>query len=209
MQDVSIELLALFFVLIVLIVFQIIVLVFNTQIKNFFEKHKHIKRPKKTIKEINYFINNLASSLARISYNKVGALIIIENKDNMNKYINSGKKVSVNMFPEFIFNIFYNHKSPLHDGAMIIRNLKIVSLSSYLPMTTKILPVNYGARHRAGFGICEHFDCYSFIVSETTGEITCAHLDQIKKLSNSPEELVNQIVKILSQDSIYSKILSR
>lgn len=205
----SVELFVLFFILIVLITVLIILTIFNVPIANWIQRRKKVKKEPKNIQQLNYFINNLASSLAKMSYDRTGAIIVLENKDNMDQYINSGKKVSVDLFPEFVTNIFYNHKSPLHDGAMIIRNLKIVSLSSYLPTTSKVLPVKYGARHRAGFGVCEHFDCYSFVVSETTGDITYAHLNELHKLSSSVDELIRQIVTILSHDSIYAKILRK
>ena len=114
-----------------------------------------------------------------------------------------GKKVDVKFFPEFVTSVFYNHKSPLHDGAMIIRNLKIISLSSYLHMTSRIVDVQYGARHRAAFGICEYYDCFAFVVSETNGNITFSHRDEIRRLSQDPEELAGQITQIFSSLSIY------
>lgn len=208
MEPFSIELLVLFMILIALICILIVLTLFNQSINYWIQRHKKVRKESKSMQQLSYFINNFASSLVKMSYDKIGAIIIIENKDNLDRYINSGKKVIVDLFPEFVVNIFYNHKSPLHDGAMIIRDLRIVSLSSYLPTTNKILPVNYGARHRAGFGICEHFDCYSFIVSETTGDITYAHLGEIHKLSNSIDELIHQIIAVLSLDSIYAKILN-
>jgi len=148
------------------------------------------------------FVNNLASVLAKMSADKIGALIVIENKDSLTPYINIGNKVDATFFPEFVTSIFYNKKSPLHDGAIIVRNLRIASLSSYLPMTKKLVKVEYGARHRAAFGICEKFDCFAFVVSETNGNITAVHMDEVKKLSNNPEKLVGEIVRLFSINGI-------
>jgi hypothetical protein len=65
-------------------------------------------------------------------------------------------------------------------------------------MTKKIVNVEYGARHRAAFGICEKYDCFAFVVSETNGNITAMHLDEFKRLSQSPEKLVIEIIKLFS-----------
>ena len=118
-----------------------------------------------------------------------------------------GTKIDTNFSPEFVINVFYNHKSPLHDGAMIVHNLKICSLSCYLPLTKKILPVEYGARHRASFGICEHFDCLSFVVSETSGNITFSYKNIHKRLSNDTNKLVNELNEIFKKFWLYGKLI--
>ena len=195
--------LLLIIIVIILAIIQIFFLVFQRQLQETIDKRKKIRKQNKSISEIIYFINDLASTLAKMSYDKVGALIVVENKDNLKKYIDLGKRVDVKFFPEFVTSVFYNHKSPLHDGAMIVRNLRIISLSSYLHMTSRIVDVQYGARHRAAFGICEYYDCFAFVVSETNGNITFAHRDEIKRLSQDPEELAGQITQLFSSLSIY------
>jgi hypothetical protein len=65
--------------------------------------------------------------------------------------------------------------------------------------------VEYGARHRAAIGICERYDCFSFVVSETSGNVTIVHGSSIKQLSSSPEELANQIAKLFIKTSIISE----
>jgi hypothetical protein len=72
-------------------------------------------------------------------------------------------------------------------------------------MTKKIINVEYGARHRAAFGICEKYDCFAFVVSETNGNITAVHLDEFKRLSQSPEKLVIEIVKIFSNAGMFKE----
>jgi DNA integrity scanning protein DisA with diadenylate cyclase activity len=64
-------------------------------------------------------------------------------------------------------------------------------------MTKKLVNVEYGARHRAAMGICEQFDCFSFVVSETSGAITFFHGNNMKKLANTSELLYKQINEIL------------
>ena len=202
----TIILLTFLVVILVAIVAFCLVIIFKDRIVNSWRRRVHRKKNKQAMNvDLSYFINNLSSSLAKLSFDKTGALIILENENNLQKYIDAGKKVNIDFFPEFVTNVFYNHKSPLHDGAMIIRDLKIVSLSSYLPMTKKPLPIYYGARHRAAVGVCEYFDCFAFCVSETTGAVTYVHNDSIKQLSSSPEELAEFIAKELWSKSIYKK----
>jgi len=203
------ELALIIILLVVIATIQIITIIFQKRIQEFFEKMRTNKRQKKSIQEVDYFISNLASTLARLSYDRVGAIIVIENRENLFKYINSGKKVDIDFFPEFVFNIFYNHKSPLHDGAMIIRNLKICSLSSYLPLTNRVIGVEYGARHRAAFGICQYYDCLSFVVSETTGKISFTFKNNTTTLPSDPSKLVDEITSIFTKTAIYETLASR
>ncbi len=176
-------------------------------IKN--RNHSKNKRHKKTIEQVDIFINNIATSLAKLSYDKIGGIIIIENRDNLDKYINLGTKVKSDFLPEFITNVFYNHKSPLHDGAMIVRDLKICSLSSYLPVTRRMVSVEYGSRHRAAFGICESFDCLAFVVSETSGNITFVYKNIIKRLPADPIQLMAELTEIFRRYWLYNKFVRK
>jgi ABC-type methionine transport system ATPase subunit len=65
--------------------------------------------------------------------------------------------------------------------------------------------VEYGARHRAAMGICERYDCFSFVVSETNGNITFVQGNNTRLLSTSPEELANQIAKIFASANLLSE----
>lgn len=149
------------------------------------------------VDDISLFISNFATALCRLSSHKVGALMVFENRDNLQKYVELGSKVEANFLPELVYSIFYNHESALHDGAMIIRNMKIVSLSSYLPVTKRLLPVKYGARHRAAFGLAERTDAIAFVVSETTGAISMMYGPNVLVLPNESVKLADQLTTIL------------
>lgn len=196
------------FVIIVLFV-QIWISFLSKKIHDYTESHKKTRAKKKTIQQVNYFINNLVSSLAKLSYDKVGGLIILENHNNMQRYIRGGREVNIDFSPEFVYNVFYNHDSPLHDGAMIIRDLKIVSLSSYVKVTKRTVDVKFGARHRAAIGVCEEFDCFCFVVSEVRGTITFIHRGTIRELSTDSAELVGQITHILLNNSVYQDLIKK
>lgn len=198
-------------ILLAIVIFiQVLSIIFHGRFQTYFTKRsKKGNKNKRTTYEIDAFINNMSTSLARLSFNKVGGIIVIENRDNLNKYIDLGVKVEAEFSPEFIVSVFYNHKSPLHDGAMIVRDLKIVSASSYLPLTRRILSVEYGARHRAAFGICEHYDCLSFAVSETNGDITFSYRNIHRTLSMEPIKLNAELLEIFKKYWLYDKLITK
>ncbi|WP_027119848.1 diadenylate cyclase CdaM [[Mycoplasma] testudinis] len=147
------------------------------------------------------FYGNLSSSLLKLSADKIGAIIAIEREDSLETYINVGYKVKGDFSPEFIISVFYNKRSALHDGAVIVRNQNIVSISSYFPMTRQLLDVSYGARHRSAVGLSERTDSVIFVVSETNGRISVAQNGLIRRLSQNPDRLVDEIGKVLMQST--------
>lgn len=196
-----------------LVLLVIIIIWINLAVIYYFARVAHLslrrKRNKKSeifkdkkkrvinVDEVASFITSFATALSRLSSNKVGALFVFENKDNLEKYVQLGNKVDSPFFAEFVYSIFYNHESALHDGAMIIRNLRIASLSSYLPVSKRLLPVKYGARHRAAFGIAERTDALAFVVSNTTGTISFMKGPEHLTLSSDSIQLANQLTDLL------------
>lgn len=164
------------------------------------------KRKKRNVEQekVLAFVTDFSSVLAKLSSDKVGALIVIENRDNLKKYIDLGNKIDSVFFSEFVFSVFYNHKSALHDGAMIIKDWRIVCLSTYLPVSKRLMDVKYGARHRAAFGISEITDALAFVVSETTGKISHMYLDKSVQLSSEPIKLAEQILKIFEDVAMFN-----
>ena len=103
---------------------------------------------------------------------KTGAIIIITQIDDLAIFCESGVEMNAEISTPMIESIFYKN-SPLHDGAAIIRNNKIISASSILPVSNNSeLPERLGMRHRSAVGITEESDAIAIIVSEETGEIS-------------------------------------
>jgi uncharacterized protein (TIGR00159 family) len=103
-----------------------------------------------------------------------GALIVISRNSSLDLYTETGDVLNANMSSRIIESIFVKN-GPLHDGAIIIKNNKIVAARCVLPFTIKTeLPPYYGMRHRAGLGISEDTDAFVIIVSEERGEISIA-----------------------------------
>lgn len=116
-------------------------------------------------------INQLREAVEVLAEHKTGAIITIENKDNLDNLRTDGVIIDANISSSLIISIF-NKESPLHDGAIIIRDSKIVYASTFYKITRKSIDNKYGARHRAAIGISEVSDALTVVVSEETGAIT-------------------------------------
>lgn len=124
--------------------------------------------------EVNKVINELARAVQVFNKNKIGALIVLERQTGINEYIETGIPVGGNVTAELLVNIFVPN-TPLHDGATIIRNDKIMAAGCFLPLTDNPnLSKELGTRHRAALGITEQSDAVAVIVSEETGVISVA-----------------------------------
>ena len=116
-------------------------------------------------------LDSICEACASMSQEKVGALILLTQENNLNEIIDTGVVIDAVISKPLLENIFFKN-SPLHDGAMVIANNKIVAARCILPITQNInLPGSYGLRHRAGIGITENSDCIALVVSEETGSI--------------------------------------
>lgn len=107
-----------------------------------------------------------------MSESKTGALIVISRKSDLKFYINTGEMVDSALTDKMLENIFYKN-SPMHDGAVIIKDNRIVAARCVLPVTeSENFPSNFGMRHRAAVGITETTDALAITVSEQTGHVS-------------------------------------
>jgi diadenylate cyclase len=119
-------------------------------------------------------INEIADAVEVLSEEKTGALIVIEQKTGLSDIINTGTKIDAEVSSALLQNIFVVN-TPLHDGATIIRNDRIIAAGCFLPLTNNDkLNKQLGTRHRAGIGVTEITDSLTIIVSEETGVISLA-----------------------------------
>lgn len=113
---------------------------------------------------------------------KQGALIVITRQNTLPDIVMTGVSINAEISKPLIENIFFKN-SPLHDGAMIITNNRIVAARCILPVTSNSnLPGHYGLRHRAAIGISENNDCLVLVVSEETGNISLVKEGTIETL---------------------------
>lgn len=119
-------------------------------------------------------INEIVKATVEMAKVKTGALIIIEKDIDLSEYERTGIDLDSTISSQLLINIF-EHNTPLHDGAVIIRGDRIVSATCYLPLSDNMgLSKELGTRHRAGVGISEVTDSLTIIVSEETGRISVA-----------------------------------
>ncbi len=119
-------------------------------------------------------IREVSRAAIAMSKTRTGALIVLEKRDNIDAFISSGVKMSAEVSGELLENIFVPD-TPLHDGAVVIRNCRAELASCVLPLSKNPdISTSYGTRHRAGIGISEESDAISVIVSEETGRISIA-----------------------------------
>ena len=133
-----------------------------------------------------------------MSKNLIGALIIIEREMSLADIVISGETIDAKINTELIKNIFFKN-SPLHDGAMIIRNNRILAAGCILPVSHSMnIPKDLGLRHRAALGITQQSDAIAIIVSEENGSINVAHRGEFK-LRLAGNELENFLMNNLKQ----------
>ena len=119
-------------------------------------------------------ISDVADSCAIFSKSRTGALIVFERDSLLNEIAGTGTTLNSEISPALLGNIFFN-KAPLHDGACIIREGKILSAGCILPLTKNLdVSPDLGTRHRAALGLSEECDAVVVVVSEETGSISIA-----------------------------------
>lgn len=149
-------------------------------------------------------IREIVKGCVEMSRAKTGALIVVRQLDSLAEYERTGIAVDGIVTSQLLINIF-EHNTPLHDGAVIVRNNRVTAATCYLPLSDNMdLNKNLGTRHRAGVGISEVTDSFTIIVSEETGNVSYAsggelhtavtpsdlrdQLHKIQKLAKKPEE---------------------
>ena len=143
-------------------------------------------------------INEIVKACGEMGKAKTGALIVIEQKESLKGFERTGIEVDGIVTSQLLINIF-EHNTPLHDGAVIIRGNRITSATCYLPLSDNLsLSKELGTRHRAGVGVSEARDSITVIVSEETGKISLAYEGQLER-SLSTEELKNRLQQMLNK----------
>lgn len=144
-------------------------------------------------------INEIVKACYEMGKVRTGALIVIEGKESLREYERTGIEVDGIVTSQLLINIF-EHNTPLHDGAVIVRGNRIVSATCYLPLSDNLgLSKELGTRHRAGVGVSEATDSVTVIVSEETGRISMAKEGKLERNLNADElraklqqELINE-----------------
>ncbi len=144
-------------------------------------------------------INEVADAAGVMSRKKVGALIVIERTTGINDIAETGTILDAKVSADLLMNIFYP-KSPLHDGAVVIKNNRIMAAGCLLPLSSnKYISKELGTRHRAGMGMTESSDALIVIVSEETGAISIAIEGKLRRFLDM-STLKDLMLSSLSQE---------
>jgi len=164
-----------------------VVILFQPEIRRFLERVGSrrfgisLGGPKNNELYMETAITETVQAYADLSRDKVGALMVFEREDMLDDVIKTGTSLDCAVSSELLKNIFWN-KAPLHDGAVIVRNGRIVGAGCMLPLSGNVnLSRDLGMRHRAGIGMSENSDAIVVIVSEETGSISAATGGMLKR----------------------------
>lgn len=144
-------------------------------------------------------ITPLIEAAKTLGGTNTGALIVISRNSELKFFAESGDRIDAVISKRLLMAIF-NKYSPLHDGAVIIYNNKIVAARCILPVTERDVPAQFGLRHRAGIGMSENTDTLVIAVSEETGQISTMRNGEISH-NLSTQELRKAINEFLYEDS--------
>ena len=161
-----------------------------------------IERPSTNLEVIQNTIKDVVSAAARLAVFKQGALIVLQRRDSLREYENTGVKLGARISPELLMQIFYPN-TPLHDGAAIVVNNLVTAGACVMPLSSSGVlnrspERQMGLRHRAALGISEVSDAIAVVVSEETGSISIAHRGRIMRRI-AADKLENVLVAFFKQ----------
>ncbi len=181
------------------------IIVYENDIKTLFARVRrlHLKTEQKNItdEEVRTSLKAIVSACQSLSKSRTGALIVIVREKIDNYIIESGVRLDAEISAPLLESIF-NTKSPMHDGAVIIKDYRIVTAGSFLPLTKSLdVDKTLGTRHRAGIGVTESEvnDVISIIISEETGIISTVRKGILRRYL-TPERLFDMLYDPLRDD---------
>ncbi len=153
-------------------------------------------------------INEIVKGCYEMGRARTGALIVIEQDTPLLEYEQTGIEVDGIVTSQLLVNIF-EHNTPLHDGAVILRGNRVTWATCYLPLSDNMeLSKELGTRHRAGVGISEVTDCLTIIVSEETGRVSVARAGGLTR-NVEPDELREILGKVQKKEGDEKKLRRR
>jgi len=153
----------------------LIVVLFQTEIRQVLERVNPLQRfglRRRT--EAGEWVTEFAKGVFALAEKQTGAIVIIERSEKVQEHVTAGQELEAHPTPEILKSIFQK-ESPLHDGAIVIRDGRIVEVACYLPLSPdEGLPIEWGTRHRAALGLSERCDAWVVVVSEERGKVSVA-----------------------------------
>lgn len=163
---------------------------------NFASRRKFVRQLKFLNTEIQQTtdVASIVKACEILAKTKTGVLIVLEKANNLDFVRNTGDRMYAKVNIPILESIFFKN-SPLHDGAIIIKNNFITATRVVLPLSTSTLPSKFGLRHRAAVGITERTDALCLLVSEESGKIV-----YVKDGTIISDKSANEIIEIILKD---------
>ena len=157
------------------VLFIAVIVIFQPELRMALSKLSLKGRRYREVTEFDKFLDHLAGSVYRMSEKRIGALIAMENEDSLEEYGQKAVMLNGVFSPELLETIFATN-TPLHDGAVILRDKIILAAAVILPLAedSSQLAKSMGTRHRAGLGLSHMTDALVIVVSEETGKVSIA-----------------------------------
>jgi len=180
----------------------VLIVLFQPEIRKMFEQMgssrlSTIFRRRGRQENVEAGIRSVVAASMAMAENETGAIIVFEREVGLNDFAASGTRIDAQITPELVQSIFY-HNSPLHDGALIIRDGRILAAACMLPLSSNIsLSRDLGMRHRAGVGISERSDAVAVIISEQTGTVSVAVDGMLKR------QLPGETLELLLENELF------
>lgn len=152
-----------------------ILIIFQPELRVALSKLSVKGRRFKELDEFDKFLDQLSGSIYRLAEKRVGALVLLQHEDSLTEFVGRGITLNAHFSSELLESIFTT-TTPLHDGAVIVRDMTILAASVILPLAedSSQLPRSMGTRHRAALGASQVTDAVIIVVSEEAGKVSIA-----------------------------------
>lgn len=175
--------------------------IFQPELRRVLEQIGHTERwlrtpfPASNAPNLEQTIDEISRAAGRLSRSRYGALMVLERETGLQDYADRGVPLDAAVTQQLLINVFFPN-SPLHDGAVIIRQDRILAAGVVLPLTENVADGGrLGTRHRAAIGITEESDALAVVVSEETGRISVAHSGRL--VENLDQERLRRALRSL------------
>jgi diadenylate cyclase len=175
----------------------LLIILFQSEIRQVLERVNPLKAIGfNRISDPGEWIPAFASGIFLLASRRIGAIVIIERTERVEEHITGGRSLNVEPDSDILLSIFQK-ESPIHDGAIVIRNGQIHMVSCYLPLSSaEKIPGKWGTRHRAAIGLTESCDAWVVMVSEESGDVFVSRKGEMIKINNYQKlsDFVNEAV---------------
>lgn len=180
------------------VLFILIIVIFQTEIRQALYRFSPLRNLfGRQENGLHLDLMELSSTVFALAGEKTGALIAFQRKEPLDEYLMHGVPLDGLVSAQLLASIF-SEGTPLHDGAVVIRDGRIAQASCHLPLSVNSdLPQYYGTRHRAALGLSERSDAVVIVISEERGEVTLVHSGEMEKI-DTPEHLSEMLQHILA-----------